>query len=96
MQDRHFSLRHCGVVSVKRSNATRVQVPSEQGRPFLPRKREVVVPFSGAGREFGGGTRVRLNAFQGGGVWFDLDSLRVKRIAAPQVRQMNRQLVLPK
>ncbi len=31
-----------------------------------------------------------LNAIQGGDVWFDLDSLRVKRIAAPQVRTIIR------
>jgi len=37
-----------------------------------------------------------LNTFQGSEVSFDLDSLQAKRIAAPQVRQMNRQLVLPK
>jgi hypothetical protein len=35
-----------------------------------------------------------LNAMQGGDVWFDLDSLRVKRIEARAVRTINRQPVL--
>ena len=35
-----------------------------------------------------------LNAMQGGDVWFDLDSLRVKRIDARAVRTINRQPVL--
>jgi hypothetical protein len=35
-----------------------------------------------------------LNAMQGGDVWFDLDSLRVKRIDAPQARVINRQPVI--
>ena len=35
-----------------------------------------------------------LNAIQGGDVWFDLASLRVKRITADEVRAINRQQVL--
>jgi spore coat protein H len=35
-----------------------------------------------------------LNALHGGDVWFDLASLRVKRIAAQEARAMNRQPVL--
>ena len=35
-----------------------------------------------------------LNALQGGDVWFDLDSLRVKRIAGPAMRAIIRQPVL--
>ena len=35
-----------------------------------------------------------LNAIQGGEVWFDLASLRVKRITAEEVRVINRQQVL--
>ena len=35
-----------------------------------------------------------LNALHGGDVWFDLASLRVKRIAGPGVRAINRQPVL--
>ena len=35
-----------------------------------------------------------LNALKGGDVWFDLASLRVKRIAAEDVRAINRQQVL--
>ena len=35
-----------------------------------------------------------LNALQGGDVWFEVDSLRVKRIAAREVRAINRQPVL--
>jgi hypothetical protein len=33
---------------------------------------------------------------QGGDIWLYLGSLRVKRIAAPQVRLISRQPVLPK
>ena len=35
-----------------------------------------------------------LNALRGGDAWFDLDSLRVKRLAAQEVRALNRQPVL--
>lgn len=35
-----------------------------------------------------------LNGLEGGDVWFDLDTLRVKKIAGPQVRVINRQPLL--